>query len=410
MIALSLIAPVLFSASLVISDVQVEVGDGTMIDRATVVVESGRISRVIPGGAAVKAPEGSQRIDGKGKVLTPGLIDASSSLGVREVDLEPTAVDDSLKESDVMPAFRVVDGFHPHSVWLVTAREEGVTSAVVRPQGRLIHGTGSWVELTGRLDQLPDASKAAAMFGGVGIGAIDSEKGSRGGVWLRLRELVADVRYYAKNRAAMDQNRTRALSLSPVHLEAMIPVVEGRLPLVLEAYRASDIAAALRFAKEERLKLILAGAAEAWLLAPELARAKVPVILVPSDQVPETMEALRARDDSATILDAAGVDVMFSAPERGRHRLRQEAGIAVAYGMDRKRALRAICRTPAAAYGKESEVGTVAVGKRANLVLWSGDPLELSSVAELVLINGVQQSLEGRQRRLVERYMQPAKR
>lgn len=384
--------------------VRVEVGDGTVLENATVVIEKDRVVSVGQG----PAPAGATVIDGTGKTLTPGFIDAASPLGLVEVDLEPSSVDESLP-GVMVPGFRVADGFNPLTVRIPSAREEGVTSAVLAPSGGVLSGLGQWVSLTGTLDSLPDPKKPTAMFGDVGNGGVDSAGGARGGLWLKLREVVADARWYAKNKAAVEQNRSRALSLSPLHLEALQPVVEGRLPLVLNAHRAADIVQALRFASEEKLRLVIVGGSEAWLVADELKHASVPVLLVPSNLVPGSFEQLRTRDDVATKLAQAGVRVGLACSDRSRRRLRQEAGIAVSYGLPRAKALEAITLAPALALGLEKDMGSLERGKRADLVLWSGDPLELSSFAEKVFIGGVEQPLGTRQSKLVERYLERVK-
>jgi imidazolonepropionase-like amidohydrolase len=396
-----------------IEHVRLEVGDGTVREDVTVLLDGDRVVAV---GAALAPPAGATRIDGRGKSLTPGFVDVMTHLGLREVDLESSTVDQGLNDTPheaatLVPGFRAADGFNPLSVWIPIAREEGVTSAVLEPSHGVLAGTGSWVTMEGTLASTPDPSQPAAMFGSVGTDGAALAGGARGGLWLKLREAVADARWYAANRAAWEQNRSRALSLSPLHLEALQPVLARRLPLLLRANRAADILAALRFAREENLRLVVTGGAEAWLVADALARAQVPVVLVPSAQVPASFEQVRARDDAATLLEAAGVQVVLSCADSSRRRLRQEAGLAVAYGLPRGVALAAITSRAARAVGLEARVGTVAVGKRADVVLWSGDPLELSSFAEQVYIAGRLQPKDTRQRKLVERYLErvPAK-
>ncbi len=388
------------AAGCAIVGARVEVGDGTVLERATVVIRGGRIASVGPGAP----PAGVPVVDGTGKVLAPGFVEARSQLGLVEVGMEKATVDHTVSGQPLVPAFRAADGFNPASVHFALAREEGVTSAVTHPLGGVLSGTGAWVDLGP--SPSADPSRPVGLFGAVGAGAAQGVGGARGALWLKLREAFADARFYARNRAAVDRNAARTLALPPLHLEALLPVVEGRLPLVLEANRASDIRAALAFAREQKVRLVIAGGAEAWAVAAELAGAKVPVILTPSSQDPASFETLRARDDAATVLDRAGVPLLLSTAswDQNLRRLRQEAGLAAAFGLPRGKALRAITLGPAEAFGKAGELGSVAAGKRANLVLWSGDPLELSSIAERVLVDGVEVPLDTRQRKLAERY------
>ncbi len=401
MTAAALVA-VLLNGVVAFEHFTVELGDGRVLKDATVVVVDGRITSVGQG----PVPDGATRIDGGGKkTLTPGFIDAASPLGLREVDLEPSTVDEDLAGAVLVPGFRVADGFNPLSVRIPSSREEGVTRAVLAPARGVLAGLGHQVALTGTLSSMPDLKKPVAMFGDVGSGGAQVAGGARGGLWLKLREAVADARWYARNKAAVEQNRSRPLSLSPLHLEALGLVLDGTVPLVLGAHRASDILEAVRFGQDEKVRVVILGGSEAWLVASELKAAQVPVLLVPSELLPTGFDRLRARDDVASRLEAAGVSVAIACADMSRRRLRQEAGIAVSYGLPRPKALSAITLQPAKALGLDREVGSIEQGKRADLVVWSADPLELSSFAEKVFIAGVEQPLQTRQGALVERYL-----
>lgn len=398
MIALAVAAAI--CAPCAIENVRVEVGDGTVLESTTVVFDEDRILSV-----GAPAPPGARRINGSGHTLTPGLIETRGQLGLVEVAGEPSTSDGSLSGA-LVPGFQAADAFNPASVWIPITREEGITSAVAVPGGGVLSGTGSWVDLTGELGvTLPPAG----LHGSVGESAAAAAGGSRGGVWMALREVFADARFLRRNRAAFDRGQARELSLSPLHLDALVPVIDRTQPLVLTANRASDILAALAFAQAEQLRLVISGGAEAWLVAEPLAAAGIPVIVRPSGQGPSSFESLRSRDDLAARLHRAGVPVVISSGgwNTGLRRLRQEAGIAVAHGLPRNAALRAITHEAAAAFGMSDQVGRVAAGQRANLVLWSGDPLELDTHAETVWIDGRERPHDNRQRRLVERYRMP---
>ncbi len=390
--ALLLAAP----ASLAITDVTLLSGDGGRIERTTVVVTGGKIAAI-----GATAPPGAQILDGKDRVLTPGLIELRSRFGLVEIEAVREA-NDADSDASMAPAFYARDGFNPDSVWFSIARAQGITTAVAAPHGGVIFGHGALFDLG------PDRPRPTTMFlfGAVDEHAARAVQGSRSNVWRKLRELLADATYYRDQRRAVDEGRARPLALAPQELMALWPVIAGDERFIIDAERRSDIEQALAFAAEHKLKIAIAGAAEGWLVAEALARARVPVILVPSEQVPASFEKLQARDDSAALLEAAGVPLVISAygaPSPAR--LRQEAGIAAAYGLDRAAALRAITLEPARVLGRERELGTVAVGKRANLVLWSGDPLEPGSRAVAVLIDGVPMPLRTRQRALAERYL-----
>ena len=389
--------------STAVEHVRLQVGDGTVVQDATVVWNHDSITAV---GRGVAIPADAERIDGTHKILTPGLIETRSHLGVSEVDEETSTVDTALEKDLATPALRVADGFNPASIRIPVARQAGITAAIVMPEGRILHGTGSWVHLTGLMSERPDPTQPIAMFGSISR-LSSGTLSARGGIWLALREYLEDTRFYQRNRAAFDKGDARNLSLRPHHLAALLPVLEGKLPLVLEANRASDIVAAVEFARAEKLKLVIAGGAEAWRVAAALAAANVPVILHPTHAEPSSFEQLGARVDAAKILHDAQVPLILAAGDATMEvpRLRQEAGLAVAYGLPYDAALPAISSTPARVFGRDKEEGTVAVGKRAHLVLWSDDPLETTTLAEKVWIGGVLQSAPTRQDLLVQRYM-----
>jgi imidazolonepropionase-like amidohydrolase len=411
MIALVSFALHIVAAPIAIVDARIELGDGTALEKGTVVVDNGRIV-ALGASASVAVPAGAERIDGRNKVVTPGLIATGSQIGIVEVSLERQTVDAEVND-DVwgtsVPAFRAIDGYNPLSPRIPVDREQGITSVVVTPWGNLIHGQGFVVDTSGTLASVK-AARRAAMFASLnGWGARAAGGGARGGVLLRLREIFDDVRFFQANRAAFDRAGARELSLPRVHLEAMIDVVAGRLPLVVRVDRASDIQALLAFAAEQKVRVIIDGGAEAWLLADDIAKAKVPVLVQPSTMEPRSFDALRARDDVAALLHKAGVVVVITAgaTDNGTTRVRQEAGVAVSYGLPYAAAIEAITRAPARVFGADTGpngVGSLAAGKRADLVLWSGDPLETSTWTELVLVNGVRMSLDTRQKQLAARY------
>jgi imidazolonepropionase-like amidohydrolase len=391
----------LAAAPVAIVDARVEIGDGSVLERATIVIDQDRIVAL---GADVVVPTGAERIDGRGKVVTPGLLSVGEQVGLIEISLEQQTVDAQL-DGVAVPAFRSIDGFNPRSMRVPIQREQGVTTQILTPWGALLRGQAFAVDMTGEAESVARARRVA-MSAGFGAGTKDAVGGARGGVLLRLREIFDDVRFFKANRAAFDRAQARPLSLSRVHLEALIDVVEGKLPLLFDVHRASDISALLAFAREQQVKVMVNGGAEAWLVARELAAAKVPVMLQPSTMAPFAFEALHARDDAPALLEQAGVTVIITSgpTDNGTNRVRQEAGIAVAYGMSRPAAVRAILQEPARAFGLDGEIGTLARGKRADVVIWSGDPFELSTRAEQVFIAGKRQSLVTRQRQLADKY------
>jgi imidazolonepropionase-like amidohydrolase len=194
-------------------------------------------------------------------------------------------------------------------------------------------------------------------------------------------------------------------------MDALIPVIEGRLPLIVNVDRASDIETAMKIAREYGIRLIVQGGAEAWMLADRLAAAKIPVLTGAMASAPNEFAALGQRQENAGLLAKAGVPVTLIGNADGgstdaftARNVRYEAGNAVAYGMEWNAALRAITLTPAETFGVADQVGSLAAGKRADIVIWRGDPFEFSSRAERVFVNGVQASAPTREDLLEARY------
>jgi len=286
-------------------------------------------------------------------------------------------------------------------------RMEGVTSSVLVPRGGLVSGRGAVVRLLGgSVDEMVVRAPAAVFATAAGAGR-GAAYGARGGVFLRLRELIDDVRQYARRRAEFERNQMRKVNASRLDLEALIPVVEGKLPLVVEAHRASDVQALLRLAREQKIRLVLTGCEEGWLVAREIAAARVPVILSALPDLPKSFEQLGARLDNAALLATAGVQIAISPREDGGHfsrTLRLEAGNAVANGLSWEAALTAITRGPAEIFEVGAALGTLAPGKAADLVLWSGDPFEPLTRPVRVIIRGRDVPLRSRQSELRDRY------
>jgi imidazolonepropionase-like amidohydrolase len=385
--------------TIAIVDATVYTRPDAKLDKATVVIADGKITAVAAGAAV---PSGARRIDGRGKVVTAGLVDASSALGLVEVDLEPSSVDGRFGPApvEIHAAYRTSDAFDARSAAGAVARNAGVTSVVVAPSGGLVAGQSAWVTLA---DGATPVRDPLAMHAALGPGALQS--GSRGKAIEALRELLDDADAYDRNRAAYDRNQSRRLSAARLDLAAMVPVLRGRLPLVVYANSEPDLRAALRLAREKKLRLVIVGGTEAWRVADDLAKAKVAVILDPTDNLPDDLVAADVRDDNATILDKAGVTVVVSTlgGSWNARTIRQLAGITVGEGMPWAKALASITTAPAEIFGV-GDRGTVARGKVADVVVWSGDPLELSTRAEVVIIGGVVQPATDHQTRLRDRY------
>ncbi len=378
---------------------------GPPIENATVLIDNGAITAV---GAAVTVPANATRINAKGKWVTPGLVHAVSGLGLVEIGAVPDANDAQARgEHAVAASFRAWDGLNPDTVLWVPARNEGVTSVVVAPGGRgLVTGQGAWVDLAdgpraGLVRRAP-----VAMFSQLGSAA-GAGTTARGELVQRFRELVADVRAFAGRRDAYDAGNSRTLSARRMDLEALVPVVEGKLPLVVSVDRASDIETLLDLSKELGIRVMVLGGAEAWKAAGRLAADKVTVLTGGLDNIPSSFATLGARQENAGLLAKAGVPLVIvgsSGDAFNVRNIRQEAGNAVAYGLGWDAALRAVTLTVAEQFGVADRVGSLEPGRDANLVVWSGDPFEFATVAEHVFIKGQSVKRPSRQDELTDKY------
>lgn len=381
---------------------------GPAIERGTVVMRDGKIAAV---GADVAVPAGAQVIDASGKIVTPGLFNGATQLGIQEIGAVSDTREGRAEGKDHISAgFQVADGLNPESVMIPAARDGGVTTTMIYPSGGLVSGQAAVIHLVdGSAPEMimrTPVGMVATMGDAEAAGA-----GSRGEVIEHLRELLEDTRAFTQHRADYERNQTRNYAASRLDLEAMIPVLGGREPLVVNADKASDIQAALRLAEDYGLKLIIAGGAEAWMVASELAAAKVPVLTGAMNNIPTTFATLGQRQENGGVLAKAGVAVVLMGNAGGgdeeafnARNIRFEAGNAVAYGMDWNAALRAITLTPAEVFGVADKVGSLAPGKVADVVVWSGDPFEFATQAEHVFVNGKDMIRPSRQDMLEQRY------
>jgi hypothetical protein len=375
---------------------------GTLED-ADVLVQAGRIARV---GTGIAAPEGVAVVEAKGRALTPGLFGGLTQLGIEEIELEPSTVDAELElmapawQHHWRPEFDVTPAFNPRSSLLPVTRIEGVTWAMVAPSGdhSLIAGQGAGVTLDGRFDAVLDGSRS--LFVNWGSAADEASGGSRAAQFMLFDQAIREVRQ-------PDSAGEGALLLPEGRAALKAYLAGGRV--IFHVERAADIRQLIRYASRHGMKPVIAGGNEAWLVAQELATADVPVILNPLDNLPDDFDRLAARLDNAKLLHEAGVRIAFTFVESHQARKnRQLAGNAVAHGLPWDAALAAITSNPADIFGL-GDRGRIEAGKVADLVLWSGDPLEVTTVADQVWIAGRPVEMRSRQTELRDRYLERLK-
>jgi imidazolonepropionase-like amidohydrolase len=381
---------------------------GPPIENGTVLMRDGKIVAV---GKDIAIPSDAQKVDATGKWVTPGLVNAYTNLGFGDVGFSAGPRELRAKRGDgIASGFATWEGYNPQSTLIAPAREGGVTSVVASPSGGLISGQAAIVDLMDAMALTDVIVKAPVTM----VAQIDDDEsaqvGAKGELYGRLRDLIEDTKAYARRKADFERGQTRKYVASRRDLEAMIPIVEGREALTVEAEQASDIEGMLALAKEYGLKIVIAGGAEAWKVADKLAAAKVPVLTGAMNNIPQTFSSLGARQENAAMLRKAGVAVALIGNGGGDEEMfnirniRYEAGNAVAYGMSWDDALRGITLAPAEIYGVSDKVGSLRPGREANVVIWSGDPFEFSSRAEAVYIRGKKVDSPSRQDMLEKRY------
>ncbi|HEX4496533.1 MAG TPA: amidohydrolase family protein [Thermoanaerobaculia bacterium] len=396
--------------TIVITNAEIHtMGSQGTIKNGTLVIENGKIRAV---GAAVPLPASSSRhIDAHGKPVTPGLIDSNSQIGLVEVSAVDGTEDAHSQDDQITASFNVADAFNPRSILIPVNRVEGLTRIVASPgPGKTaISGQGAVIDLAGPGEgSHPNdyiVRSPAAMFAVLGETGAGLVGGARQDALLLLREAFQDTLDYTANHKNFEQGNRRAYALSRLDLEALVPVVKGELPLVIAVDRASDIETALRLAKDFHLKLILASAAEGWKVARQIADAKVPVLLRATNNLPQSFESLGATLENPARLYKAGVTIAFMSGDAHNSRnIRQDAGNAVAYGLPWDAALAAMTSVPAHIWGIADHYGTLEPGQDADVVIWDGDPLEVTSFPTAVFIRGKAIPMTNRQLELRDRY------
>lgn len=418
---------------------RVVIGDGTPpIDGGTVVIDRGR---VVAAGAGVAVPAGATVIDATGRWVTPGIVAGFSRIGLVDVDAVSPTNDVSASNSPFSAAIDIAPAINPDNASIAINRAAGVTRAIVAPGASrsIFAGQGAVIDLGS--DMQPLMRRRLFQFVELGENGASQAGGSRASAHALLRNALreaGELRVPISSGGATRQRqpvppedveenpyvmtgneRRQDVLLTRFDAAALVPVVRGEQYLLVHVERAADILQALALKREfPRLRLVLVGATEGWRVARQIADAGVPVIANALEDLPESFEQLAATQSNIGRMRAAGVQVgigMINDDEARQIRVStQYAGNLVAIsrvpghtGLSWDDAFAAISSRPAEAFGLGGEIGSLRPGRRADVVIWSGDPLELSSDPESVWIDGIRQSLENRQTRLRDRYRDP---
>ncbi len=376
--------------------------DQGTLQGADVLVRGGRIAAIGRGLSAA----GVQAVDAQGKPVTPALFGGINAIGVEEVSGESSTVDSHIdlpqNQFGLRPEFDITLAYNPDSVLVPVARVEGFgwTMLSAQPGESFIGGQGGAVRFDGSLDAIGPRVLFMALGGG---SAAQKAGGSRAAQWMILDQLIDEVR----GRIAPD---SQFAQLTPAGRATLAKYFGGGGRVAVEVHRAADIVRLLRWARERNVRIAIVGGAEAWKVAPQIAAAKVPVFVDPLVNLPADFDQIGATMENAARLREAGVQVAFSLSGDASHsarKQRQIAGNAVAHGMRWDDALAALTRVPAEAFGLGGQMGSIAVGQRADLVLWSGDPLDVAHTATQVWLDGRAMPMRSRQTELRDRYLHP---
>jgi imidazolonepropionase-like amidohydrolase len=370
------------------------------LDDATIVIDGPRIVSVT---AHAAPPAGATVIDAAGRPVTPGLMNAATQIGLTEISSAAGTRDLAAPGGELGPAFDVSRGVEPNSALIELARSDGLTRAVNFPNAS---GVAPYDGLAAqlRLRDGPDVidHPGAALFVTIG-GNAWPKLGARGAQWQVLRDALEKARPVGPEKPAAGA------------AAVLRRVLAGALPLAIITHRESDIRQAIQLAADFHVRVVIVGGGEAWRCADALAAAHIPVVLDPDTNLPYSFDQLGARQTNAAVLARAGVTVAFGLVGGSLEEnynaglaLREGAGIAVSNGMPYFEGLKAVTVNPLSIYDPGAAAGRLAPGQAADVVVWDGDPLEPSTNATAVIVDGQPAHLKTRQDALALRYLNPA--
>jgi imidazolonepropionase-like amidohydrolase len=389
---------------------------GAKIPNGTVVISGGKIQAV---GANVQGPQGATIIDATGLYVYPGMIDSGTELGLTEIGSVPGSTD-TREIGDFNPQDVALTAVNAHSELIPVTRVNGVTTVVTSASGALMSGNAALIDLWGWTpDEMAIKPRVAQVMsypssgggggrGGGGFGQRPqgdaSETASR--QVRALRDFFADARSYSdvKAKIAAGGNVPNAPRVNQ-GMESLVPVVRGELPVIFDVSTIDQIRGVLTLADTFKLKVILRGARDAWRVADTLAARNIPVIVGPTTQAPGTDDPYDALFAQPGVLAKAGVKIAFQTSGASDVRdLPYNAALATAYGLDMDEAIKALTINPAQIFGVGDRYGSLEPGKVANVIVTTGNPLDVRSTVKYLFIRGDAVPLTDRHTKLYEQF------
>lgn len=385
---------------------------GADIENGSVVIRDGKIEAV---GVTVNAPAGAQTIEGRGLSVYPGMIDIGTSMGLVEVPQGASGTVDTSEVGEFNPNSRAIIAVNPHSAHIAVTRVEGITNVLSAPTGGLISGQAAFLNLLGTSPKEMGVVQNAALVinyprisggGGGGFGGFQQQQGNLQDTLTanerqveQIRKLLRDGEAYGRSLDAYAKDSSLPRPNMNLVLEALVPYVRGLQPVIFRADREAEIRGAIKFAEEMKLKPIILGGDDAWKVTSLLKEKSVPVILTGVFQLPNREDdPYDLLYENASKLQQAGVRFCISSGDAGAEarNLPLYAGMASAFGLSKTDALKAVTLYPAQIMNVADRLGSIEVGKMANLVVTDGDLLEIRTRIRYLFIDGRQVPLTSR--------------
>lgn len=381
---------------------------GAVIENGTVVIQNGKITAV---GAGASVPSGAERIDGKGLSVYPGMIDSATGLGLAEIGQGANATIDIAETGTNNANAKAIMGVNPYSSHVSVTRVNGITTVMSAPTGGLIAGQGTVINLNGSTQaemavvptaalviNFPRVAAGGGGFGGGGFGGFGGQQIDFNEAVRRrdaqiedLKKIFESAQNLGRAIDAYAKDKSLPAPATNLPLEALVPYVRGEKPIVFPVERERDIKAVIKFVSDMKLKGIITGGQEAWKAVDDLKKSNIPVIFTNIYNLP-----VRDDDDydyffaGPSKLQQAGVKFAISTGDQGAEArdLPYHAGLAGAYGLSKEEALKSVTLYPAQILGVADQLGSIEVGKMANVVVTDGDMLDPRTNVKYVFING----------------------